>query len=290
MRPMIAREVREADGTVVRRFRPEAVPRVFSTSTTDALREMLTSVVDSGTARSARVEGLAVAGKTGTTKKYDAAAGRYGRVYLSSFAGFAPAEEPTVVGVVVIDEPRGRRYYGGEVAAPVFGRVLEDVRALPQGPLASAASVVAMRPPAPAPVVVPDLRLLPPRAAERTLAAHALRPRIRGEGARVLAQSPPAGTAVERGARVEIWLSAAGDPEGNALPDLTGLAVREALRRLGLRQVQARIVGRGTVVRQVPAAGTVLPLEGPCVLYCEPRLPAAAAPAGEVAALAGTGP
>lgn len=292
MRPMIAREVREADGTVVRRFRPEAVQRVFSEQTTASLREMLTAVVDSGTARSARVDGLPVAGKTGTTKKYDATTGRYGRVYLSSFAGFAPAGEPSVVGVVVIDEPRGRRYYGGEVAAPVFGRVIEDVRALPQGPLAATSSVVAMRPPAPAPVVVPDLRLLPPRAAERTLAAYALRPRFRGEGARVLAQAPPAGTAVERGARVEVWLSTAGDPEGDALPDLTGLAVREALRRLGLRQVQARIVGRGTVVRQVPAAGTALPIEGPCTLYCEPGLPAVApARAGEgQAAFAGTGP
>jgi len=301
MRPMVAREVRESNGDVVRRFRPEAVQRVFSASTTAMLRDMLLAVVDSGTAKSARVGGMRVAGKTGTTKKFDAAAGRYGRVYLSSFVGFAPADDPSLVGVVVIDEPRGKHYYGGEVAAPVFGRVVADARALPQGPFASTAAVVAMRPPAPAPVVVPDLRLLPPRAAERTLAAHALRARFRGEGARVLAQAPPAGTAVERGARVEVWLSTAGDPEGNAMPDLTGLAVREALRRLGLRQVQARIVGRGTVVRQEPAAGTTLPLDGPCTLFCEPRLPAVApeparnagrpARVGDpLAALAGTGP
>jgi beta-lactam-binding protein with PASTA domain len=141
---------------------------------------------------------------------------------------------------------------------------------------------------------VPDLRLLPPRAAERTLAAHALRARFRGEGARVLAQAPPAGAAVERGARIEVWLSAAADPEGAALPDLSGLAVREALRRLGLREVPARIVGRGTVVRQDPPPGTPLPLRGPCTLWCEPRLPAAtaaAAPSSEApAALAGWGP
>ena len=181
MRPTLVREIRAADGRVLRREEPSASHRVFSPSTCTVLREMLTAVVDSGTARAARVPGLAVAGKTGTAQKYDAAARTYGKgLYVSSFAGFAPADAPSLVGVVVIDEPRGRHYYGGEVAAPVFRHVLLDLRSLPHGPLAAPASQIVARPPAPAPVTVPDLSLLPQRRAERVLAALELHGRFTG--------------------------------------------------------------------------------------------------------------
>ncbi|HKQ56361.1 MAG TPA: penicillin-binding protein 2, partial [Candidatus Eisenbacteria bacterium] len=147
MRPMLIREVRDADGAVLRRYAPEASHRVFGEPTSALLREMLTAVVDSGTAVAARVQGLHVAGKTGTAQKYDPTVGTYGKgLYLSSFAGFAPAESPRLVGVVVIDEPRGGRYYGGEVAAPLFRKVIEDLRRLPHGPLGSGVVQVAVRP------------------------------------------------------------------------------------------------------------------------------------------------
>ncbi len=273
MRPMLVREIRDPAGNVVRRFTPAASHRVFTPQTCATLREMLTAVVDSGTAKAARVPGFPIAGKTGTAQKYDAAARAYGRgLYVSSFAGFAPADAPRLVGVVVIDQPRGRHYYGGEVAAPVFRRVVLDLRGLPSGLLEAAPAQVAARPPAPAPVTVPDLRLLPPRAAARTLASFDLHGRFNGEGARVLAQAPAAGVAVERGSRVEVWLAAPRDSSGAILPNLVGLTVREALRELNRRQVAPRIVGHGTVVAQSPPAGTRLPLAGPCVLRCEPRL------------------
>jgi stage V sporulation protein D (sporulation-specific penicillin-binding protein) len=261
---------------VLHRYSPQASHRVFSDHTTRLLREMLTAVVDSGTARAARVPGIAIGGKTGTAQKYDASIKGYGKgMYLSSFVGFAPAASPSIVGVVVIDEPRGRRYYGGEVAAPVFREVMLDLQRLPDGPFDSGSSQVAVKPPAPAPVIVPDLRLLPPAAAERRLASLGLRARFEGAGARVLEQSPAAGQAAERGAGITVWLAAPEDSTGRLLPDLTGLPVREALRQLTRRQVQARIQGTGTVVRQTPAPGTPLPIAGACRLWCEPGLPSA---------------
>jgi cell division protein FtsI/penicillin-binding protein 2 len=272
MRPTLLREVRDADGKVLRREEPSASHRVFSPSTCAMLRQMLTAVVDSGTAKAARVPGLAIAGKTGTAQKYDAAAHTYGKgLYVSSFAGFAPAEAPALVGVVVIDEPRGRHYYGGEVAAPVFKQVLLDLRSMPHGPLEAPASQIVARPPAPAPVTVPDLSLLPQDRAERVLAALELHGRFNGEGPRVLAQQPPAGVAVERGSRVEAWLAAPPDSAGATLPALAGLSVREALRELTHRQVPARIVGQGMVVSQDPPPGTRLPLAGACLLRCASR-------------------
>src|SRR5262249_41654572 len=125
----------------------------------------------------------------------------------------------------------------------------------------------------------PDLRLLPPRAAERALAALSLHGRFNGEGPRVLAQAPAAGVAVERGARVEVWLAAGTDSIETTLPDLSGLTFRQAIPALNRRQIVPRYLGHGVVVSQSPAPGTSLPLDGPCVLRCEPRRP------GEVAAV-----
>lgn len=79
---------------------------------------------EDGTARSARVEGYGVAGKTGTAHKVDKGGYADDR-YLAFFAGIAPVHEPRLVTVVLIDEPKGDRYYGGEVAAPVFSRITE---------------------------------------------------------------------------------------------------------------------------------------------------------------------
>jgi cell division protein FtsI/penicillin-binding protein 2 len=293
MRPMLVRELRDEGGGVVRRFMPSAAQRVFSPSTCATLRGMLTAVVDSGTARAARIPGYAIAGKTGTAQKYDAAEHTYGKgLYVSSFAGFAPAENPSLVGVVVIDEPRGKHYYGGDVAAPVFKRVIVDLLGLPSAPLQGPASQVAVRPPEPAPVTVPDLALLPRHAAEKALAQLSLHGRWNGDGPRVLAQSPPAGVAVERGARVDVWLAAGTDSIETTLPDLVGRTLREALRELKRRQVVATIRGHGLVVSQSPAAGTPLPLSAPCLLRCEPRSHgemAAALPSRPGAAGAATG-
>ena len=101
--------------------------RVMSEATARTMLDMLEAVVDTkdGTGRRARIRGYRVAGKTGTTRK--AIDGGYAkRRYLSLFAGLAPVSDPKFVVAVVIDDPRGKQYYGGEVAAPVFKTVMAD--------------------------------------------------------------------------------------------------------------------------------------------------------------------
>jgi len=98
--------------------------RVLSEETVRRVRAMLETVVSSeGTAREAAIEGYRVAGKTGTAKK--AVGGGYSRFYQSVFAGMAPASNPRFVMVVMVDEPKGKYYYGGKVAAPVFAKVMQ---------------------------------------------------------------------------------------------------------------------------------------------------------------------
>jgi len=126
MRPYIVSELLDAEGRVVRRFEPQAVRRVISERTSRILTEILETVVqDGGTAVNASVLGNHVAGKTGTSRKVDPKTGRYSRTrYHSSFVGYVPSQNPRLVMVVVIDEPKGS-IYGGDVAAPVFRKIAE---------------------------------------------------------------------------------------------------------------------------------------------------------------------
>jgi cell division protein FtsI (penicillin-binding protein 3) len=111
--------------TLVRRT-PEKGTRVIPESVANDVVKMLESVVGPrGTARRAYVEGYPVAGKTGTVHKVGVN-GYEDERYLSLFAGIAPADDPKIVTIVVIDEPNGREYYGGEVAAPIFSRVTQS--------------------------------------------------------------------------------------------------------------------------------------------------------------------
>ena len=85
---------------------------------------MLETVVQpGGTAPKAQIPGYRVAGKTGTARKLEG--GAYVKKYVASFVGFAPASDPRLIVAVMIDEPSGKTYYGGDVAAPVFAQVME---------------------------------------------------------------------------------------------------------------------------------------------------------------------
>jgi cell division protein FtsI (penicillin-binding protein 3) len=105
---------------------PSATSRVVSQETANAVRDMMVAVVENGTGQEAAIDGYSVAGKTGTARKpqanggYQDAAGNYH--YVSSFAGFVPAEDPQLSIIVVIDEP-SNNIYASDVAAPVFARL-----------------------------------------------------------------------------------------------------------------------------------------------------------------------
>ena len=104
---------------------PRYAEQVMQPATARALRLMLEGATREGTGTRARVEGYRVAGKTGTVRK--SAAGGYAQDrYLALFAGFAPVSDPRLVMVIMIDEPRTGEFYGGQVAAPVFSRVMHD--------------------------------------------------------------------------------------------------------------------------------------------------------------------
>ncbi len=111
--------------------------RVFSPKTAAAIRQMLEMAAGpGGTAPKAQVAGYRVAGKTGTAYKQEH--GRYVRKYIASFVGFAPVSDPRLIVAVMIDEPSAGQHYGGQVAAPLFSRIvgeaLRTLRVAPDAP------------------------------------------------------------------------------------------------------------------------------------------------------------
>lgn len=95
---------------------------VISEQTSATMRELLEAVVSEGSGKNAAIEGYTIGGKTATSEKLP----RSAKKYISSFLGFAPAEHPIVMGLILIDEPQGT-YYGGTIAAPVMKEIFENV-------------------------------------------------------------------------------------------------------------------------------------------------------------------
>jgi cell division protein FtsI (penicillin-binding protein 3) len=126
VKPHMVSEIISPEGEVVYRFMPGERRRVISRMTSRTLRDILVSVTqEGGTAMGASVDGNRVAGKTGTARLIDPDTGEYSTErYVSSFVGFAPADNPRLALVVVIFEPKGK-YYGGQVAAPVFREIVD---------------------------------------------------------------------------------------------------------------------------------------------------------------------
>ncbi len=127
MKPYVVSEVRDAQGKPLRQILPQVKRRVVSPETARTVTSILEGVVTDGTGAKAAIPGFRVAGKTGTAQKIDPRTGAYSStLFVGSFVGFVPADNPRLAMIVVIDEPQGESW-GGTVAAPVFRRVGEQV-------------------------------------------------------------------------------------------------------------------------------------------------------------------
>lgn len=124
MRPHFAKEFRLPDGTVLP-VEPEPVRQVVKPAVADQVVQLMEGVVSKGTGKNAQVANYAVGGKTGTAQKFDKGVKQVGK-YTASFVGLAPIPNPKVAVLISVDEPQGV-FYGGSIAAPVFGEMMLDV-------------------------------------------------------------------------------------------------------------------------------------------------------------------
>ena len=120
--PHFAVEARSADNTWVHRFTYPLGKEILSAQTSETMRYILEHVVSEGSGKKAAIEGYRIGGKTATSEKLP----RSRKKYISSFIGFAPADEPSVIALITIDEPEGI-YYGGTIAAPVIADLFRNI-------------------------------------------------------------------------------------------------------------------------------------------------------------------
>jgi cell division protein FtsI/penicillin-binding protein 2 len=124
MRPFVVKYIKDKNDQIIKQFEPKVVDRVISPDTAQRLKEILKGVVESGTGTRAQIKGIEVAGKTGTARKVMDGNYVQGK-YYASFMGFAPADEPLLAMIVVMDQPHPS-YFGGTVSAPVFQEIMAN--------------------------------------------------------------------------------------------------------------------------------------------------------------------
>lgn len=130
MKPLLVKRITHESGRLLKDFQPQVLSRVISEKTAHQVREAMVKVVsEQGTASQAKVDGFAVAGKTGTARKVaEGGRGYLTGQYVVSFMGFLPAEDPQFTALVMIDDPHanGIKLYGGTIAAPVFAKLAQE--------------------------------------------------------------------------------------------------------------------------------------------------------------------
>lgn len=233
MKPILVRRVTAADDTVLHEAKPELVRQVVSPEVARQVAEMMVAVTSrGGTGTRASIEGMGVAGKTGTAQKVDPIAGGYSKdKRFGSFMGFAPAHDPRVAVFVGIDEPMGDSVYGGVIAAPVFREVAtEALRRLGVAGQTSGQAIELAR-----------------------------------------QEKRPVGRAPESPSRfIEGFVDDADAPiatesfgqDGQVVPDVGGRSAREAWRTLAEAGFDVEFEGSGQVAGQRPHAGARLGLGG----------------------------
>jgi cell division protein FtsI (penicillin-binding protein 3) len=247
LEPHLVKEVRALDGKVIYRAEPRAVRRVMSGEVARTVQEMLLAVVQEGTATKADLQTFDVAGKSGTARRTSRSVGYVAGNYTASFVGLFPGRDPQYVVLVKLDNPTGKHYAGGDIAAPVTQIVLraalaardaalnrEDLASSEKTPIGSISRQVSRDP-----TEHIDAASYDP--------SDNLRPRDVAEGTKSYLIDLPA-------ARIAAPVAIA----PRAVPDVRGLSVRQAVSALHGAGFRVRL-SAGSTSGTSPAAGTISP-------------------------------
>jgi len=189
--PHIGMRLIDSDGNIVQEIAPPVGEQILPTEVSDTMRFVLESVVAVGTGNRTYIPGFRVGGKTATSQKLPRGSGKY----ISSIMAFAPADEPRVVALVLVDEPQGA-YYGGQVTGPIMQVLLQNVLPyLGVKPLYTEAEAAE---PGALPVAVPNLRGLTKAEALQILKEANLGHFVTGEGTIIADQFPIPGELVNQ--------------------------------------------------------------------------------------------
>ena len=244
MEPMIVREWRDAQDSVIEKRQPTPVRRVISESTASTIRSMLYRVVNSGTAKkvvSKKIPDVLFGGKTGTAEKFNQETQKYDRDHqVASFIGLAPVEDTRYVCLVLVDDPQGK-HVGGLTAGPIFRRIMEGIYYNPEtSPLSH--NLAQVKPQNPCDV---EFMGMTADGAQKLADDKGCKVTFVGEGSRVMSQN------MDGTGEAGIVLSL-GNVSASKMPDLNGLSLRDAMEIMGNIRVNVEYEGKGRVVAQSP--------------------------------------
>ena len=235
MKPYIVNKTIDDSGNTINETQPTVKRQVISESTAATVTSYMEEVVKRGTGANAYVAGYHVAGKTGTSEKTGITDTK---AYIASFAGFAPCDDPEITVVIVIDNPKGARYSGGDIAAPVAGEVFS--RILPTlgiEPTYTESELAKLSEP------TPDMVGKNIASAKSELAATQHSVRVIGEGDTVVSQSPEAGRTTPANGVIVLYTEDNNEKQTAIVPDFSGLTVSQANQVAVNRGFNIRISG-----------------------------------------------
>ena len=221
--PYVVAQVIDESGDVKSTTQTTIKRQVISEETSRTLREMLETVVDGGGGKNAYVPGYRVGGKTGTSQKL-AKTQQTGndRLYVSSFCGIAPIDDPDIAVLVLLDEPTGASYYGGTICAPVGGQILSEVLPyLGYEPQYSEEELKKLS------VSTPNLVGATVASAKQQLSSHGLNYKVIGDGDTVERQIPAAGQSVNKSGMVVIYTNGSQEVKSK-VPNFAGMSMAVA--------------------------------------------------------------
>ncbi len=238
MKPYIVKAYTDADGKITDTFEPERVRNVISEETSIQMRTMMEQVVSEGTGKGGYVEGFRIGGKTGTSEKLPRGNGKY----IASFVGAAPAEDPEIVCLLLLDEPNAGATGGGAIAAPAVGRIIEDVLPYlgyePQYTEENAEKIS---------VSVPNINGLTVQEALEKLDKLGLKINPKGSGEKVNNQIPAPGTKLHKGS-VVIAYTQEEEKKGTVIvPAVIGMTYENARVSLENAGIKMEIDSSGVV-------------------------------------------
>lgn len=253
MKPFIVSHLTDQYGNIVEEIKPTRVRQIAKKETIDRLLPVFKSVVtDSGTAGWAAVDGMEIAGKTGTAQKL--VNGRYSTSYRASFAGFFPADDPKYVMLILLDEPK-TSFYGGYTAGAVFKEIATRIagldsevkRSIPLGRIAELEHKVA-----------PKLTGLTEGGARELLSLQKTPFRTTGTGTHVVQQTPEPGEKIIKNTAITLVLGHTNSEkiEGFVeIPNLRNMNMRQAASLLRDKGLNINMIGSGTIYNQFPLEG-----------------------------------
>lgn len=222
--PHVVKQIQNSDGNVVENIEPTLVRQVVSEETSQAICKYLEGVVSEGTGKNAYIPGYRIGGKTGTAGKTDTGEEDNGmKKYVCSFCGIAPADNPEIAILMIIDEPGVPNPYGGTLVAPSVGKMFEEI--LPYLGVTPSYTDSEAKDLA---VSTPSVVKLSTKEAKKKIEEAGLVCSVIGDGKTVEAQSPLGSSTIPAGGKVILYTDEKEKRRKVKVPDFTGLTVSQA--------------------------------------------------------------